>query len=405
MNQMVREKYPSHVPAALLWDHDINEYALELPDPFVSVARLHDGPEIVWATGMSRGRPGWLPTTYDAIYAVAMDYQRFGAFEINDVSALLGVSWKLNPHEIDPPDHIPYRQILQPWFQPGAIARLDQALRDMCRRRLDALSGCGTVDFVHDFARYFPSEVFLTIMGLPLDQLDQFLEWEAAMIRGPGLEARAKGAKAIMHYLEQCVEDRRRNPGDDLLTAVVTGEVRGRPMDHDEIMGMCMLLYGGGLDTVLSSLGWHMHYLARDPELQARLRANPADIGKATNELLRAFAPTQLKRTVMADCEFRGVFMKKGDWISLPAFLAARDPAQFTDPHRIDIDRKQRNLTFGVGPHNCLGIHLARREVQIVLEEVLARFGNIRLQPGETVEYHTTAVWGIDRLPIAWDPL
>ncbi len=184
---------------------------------------------------------------------------------------------------------------------------------------------------------------------------------------------------------------------------MVTGEIDGRPLEHLELMGMFYVLYVGGLDTVYSTLGWTMRHLATHPELQERLRENPDDIPAALEEFFRAFSVVCTHREVAQDYTFHGVPMRKGEEVNLPLMLANRDPGVFADPHVVDVDRKPRHLAFGTGVHTCLGMHLARREVRIVVEQFLKRFRSIRIQPGETYRYHTGRTFGVEYLPLVWD--
>jgi cytochrome P450 len=199
------------------------------------------------------------------------------------------------------------------------------------------------------------------------------------------------------------MNEQRSNPKSDLMRGILTGEVDGRPLNDDELIGMGFLLYAGGLDTVYSSLGWHMQYLARDQALQDRLHANPEDIPRAVDELARAFGVNMSPRTLTEDFEFHGVLMRKGDTIYLPNYLGSRDPLSYEDPHTINIDRQVRTTTFATGPHVCLGIHLAKRELCTAIEAFLSRFKNIRIRAGETYKFHTRGVWGVDELPLEWE--
>lgn len=214
--------------------------------------------------------------------------------------------------------------------------------------------------------------------------------------------SRVAAARAIYHYLEGFLAEQRKRPGNDFVDAIATGQFEGRPLDHLETMGMLYVLYVGGLDTVYSTLGWVMRHLATHQDLQRRLRDNPADLPAAVEELTRAFSVVVTHREVAKDLTFHGVPMRKGEEINLPLSLANRDPEVFPNPHVVDIDRKPRHLCFGTGAHFCLGVHLAKREIRIVLEEFLQRFRDIRIPDGETYRYHTGRTFGIDYLPLAW---
>jgi cytochrome P450 len=214
---------------------------------------------------------------------------------------------------------------------------------------------------------------------------------------------RVAAARSIYHYLDAHMQAQRLNPSSDFLRAMTTAEIDGRPLEHLEVMGMFYVLYVGGLDTVYSTLGWIMRHLATHPELQQRLRDSPADLPAAVEEFCRSFSVVVTHRKVAKDHVFHGVQMRKDEEINLPIALADRDPLLFPDPHVVDIDRKPRHINFGTGTHYCLGVHLAKRELRIVIEEFLKRFSNIRIKEGASYRYHTGRTFGIEYLPLVWD--
>ena len=240
-------------------------------------------------------------------------------------------------------------------------------------------------------------------MGMPRDKVDQFIDWEDRIMRSPDFMDRAKAAREVYEYLKEHKDKQKEHPSNAFLAGMVAGEVEGRPLNHLELMGMFYVLYVGGLDTVYSTLGWILDHLATHPELQTRLRENPELIPAAVEEFSRAFSVVVTHREVREDFVFHGVPMKKGEEVNMPLSLADRDPSVFLNPHEIDIDRKPRHVAFGTGTHNCLGIHLAKRELRIVVEEFLARFRNIRIKPGEKRRYHTGRTFGMEYLPLVWD--
>ena len=396
------QEIPDHVPASLYCDLDLKEFAAQFEDPFVGIQALQDRGEVIYVSDIGRGASGWLPTRYDVLNDIFMDAKRFSSADNIGVGPLMGVDWRLNPLEYDPPAHMGYRQVLQPFFLPSAVNGYDDLIRGVARELIARFADKRQINFVEDFASLFPSYVFLDLLGLPREELPQFFEWEHAFTRSPDMAVRAAGARSILHYLEAYVERRRSEPRDDLVTGIINGQVKGRPLDHGEIMGMVMVLYFGGLDTVLSSLGWYFRYLALDQELQARLRAAPQDIPGTVDDLLRAFGVTGTRRTVVEDLEIRGVAMKQGDIVLMPTFLACRDDRQFADPHRVDPDRKARHLTLATGPHNCLGAHLAKREIKIVLEEWLAHIPTFRVAEGKPQRWDAAGVWAMTELWLEW---
>jgi cytochrome P450 len=396
-------RMPDHVPVECAWNHSFDAFTAEGDDPFIAITRLHDGPGIIWTADANHGRPGWIATRYDLISEVFMDHEHFTAERPGMIADLLGVNLRLNPIEIDPPAHFGYRRILQPLFTPKAVNGLETPVREACEKLIARFADKGGCEFIKDFAAPFPSYVFLDLMGMPHDKLSDFLEWENSLMRGPDIASRVQAARSIYAYLEEFLAQQRKNPCNELMKAIVNGEFEGRPLEHLEAMGMLYVLYVGGLDTVYSTLGWTMRHLATHPELQDRLRGNPDLIPAAVEEFLRAFSIVVTHRMVAKDFVFHGVPMKRGEEINMPLALANLDPKMFPNPHVVDIDRKPRHIGFGTGAHNCLGVHLAKREIRIVVEEFLKRFRNIRMGKGETYKYHTGRTFGVEYLPIEWD--
>jgi len=399
----IRMEKPDHVPDSLFWDHDYHEYAHELPNPFEAVCRLHDGPDIIFARNVSR-RPAWIFTRHADQQEVFVNHENFSVWSDDPATRPFEFGGiRLNPNAYDPPEQRLYRRILEPRLTPSAVKKMGGDIRELCRDLMKRLDGRKGADFINDFARYFPTTFFMKLVGMPLDRFDQFMEWERQFMQGTP-EERESSIRSIIAFLESHVEYLRAHPGDDLISLVIGSEIDGRPLNQPEIMGFCFLFYIAGLDTVLSSLGWHMRHVASDAALQKRLRENPADIPKAVDEMLRAFGVSIQPRVVARDMVFKGITMKKGDAVALPTCLAGRDPLVFENPHVIDIDRPvPRHLTFGSGNHLCLGRNLARLEICIVFEEFLSRFNNIRLADDAPPQWHGSGVIGLDRLDLEWD--
>lgn len=400
--QMSTQAVPDHVPAGLVWEHSFDDFNRELDDPYLAISRLHDGPEILWARSAIFGQPAWVVTRHDLIQEVFIDTEHFSSARSN--LAMLGVSWRLNPLEYDPPEHHAYRRVLNPFFTPKAVSILDETVGKTCEVLIAEFGDRGSCEFIEEFAEKFPSYIFLDLLGLPRDMLPDFLAWHRDMMRAPDPAQRLAAMKKVLDYLDVFVDEQRQGPTTELMNGIVTARMPdGRPLDKGEIMGMCYLLYIGGLDTVLSTLGWIMRHLAGDRALQERLRANPDDIPRAVEEFLRAFPVANPHRTVKKDVVFHGVPMKAGDEVLLPICLAGRDPRVYEAPHVVDIDRGARHLAFATGPHTCLGLHLARRELRAVLKAMLSHCKNIRLAEGGQYEYHVGGTFGVDRLYLEWE--
>ncbi|MCB2076293.1 MAG: cytochrome P450 [Novosphingobium sp.] len=400
----VMDKVPAHVPPELVWDKSYDDFTLEGDDPFLAVSRLHDGPPMVWSTNAQYGVPGWILTRNELITEAFIDHEHFMAErKDSSIGQLVGEDIKLIPIEIDPPAHFGYRRVVNPFLTPKAVSAFDDPVREVCNELIANFESKGGCEFVEDFAIPFPSYVFLDLMGMPRDRLDEFIGWEESLMRGADVNERVMAARSIYAYLKAHKDRQEQHPDNDFMRGLVTGMVGDRPLTHLEKMGIMYTFYVGGLDTVYSTLGWIMRHLATHPDLQEELRANPDKLPAAVEEFARAFSVVTTQRQVASDYEFHGVRLRKGDVVNMPLSLADRDPAVFDNPHEIDIDRKPRHINFGTGAHTCAGIHLAKRELRIVVEVFLERFRNIRIRAGETYRYHTGRTFGVDYLPLTWD--
>ena len=402
------DSIPDHVPPELVFRGDFEQFITARPDPFRRLGELHDGPDILWvkrwSKGMGGGYAGWLLTRKSLMREVLTDTERFVSG--GDLLSIIGLDQPLIPLELNPPHQQRYRKVLEPFFAPRAIDALDATIRDTCDRLISGFEGKSSCEFIHDFADKFPTQIFLDLMGMPRDRLQQFLDWERDMLRGDTPEKVVTAMTQIADYLNLFLAEQETNPGSPLMKGIVSARLDdGHALTPQEKLSVAYILYIGGLDTVYSTIGWIFWHLAQDQALQDRLRADPGLIPQASEELLRAFSAASTGRRVKHDTMFHGVPMRAGDTVTALLSLAARDPAAYDDPHRIDIARRPRHIAFGTGPHTCLGIRLAKREVRIVLEEFLTRFGNIRMPAGETHRYHVGSVFGIDYLPLEWDPV
>ncbi|TDW59951.1 cytochrome P450 [Novosphingobium sp. PhB55] len=396
---------PDHVPRECVWDHDLSAFLQQGDDPYLAAAHLHELPGAIWVPTAAHGQPAWVLTRHALIEEAFADWTAFSS-KRGANAAVMDSSWLLLPVEADRPEHQQYRQILHPLFTPAAIKRRVSAVQDLCDSLIDGFVERGRCEFVSEFAGILPNAIVISLLGLPSESLPQFLAWEEEMVHGATPEACFAAGAAVIEYLKAHIADQREKgvEATDVMQAILAGRAGERPLTEAEILGIVYLLFVAGLDTVTSTLGWIMRHLANDAAMQERLRDNPADIPAAIEEFTRAFGVSAPSRTVANDMVFHGIPMKAGEAVLLPTFLAGRDPTAWPNPHLIDIDRRPRHITFGMGPHVCLGVHLAKREMKIMLEAFLGRMRNIRQPAGGRYEYHTTNTIGVDRLDLEWDP-
>lgn len=393
---------PVHVDPAVVRAFDYHTDAAFLADPFAAFDRTRADRAF-----FSTAHGGyWVLTRADDIREA---FQHPEIFSSREFAIPTGVYPRvLRPLALDPPDHGAYRQPLAPLFAPPAVARREPELRSVCSSIIDAFAAEGSADLLAQLARPFPTTVFVSMLGLPLHAAGTFEQWNHDLLHAyDDPAARQAAAEHILGYLDELVAKRVAEGPDvveDLFSVLLRARVDGRSLTHDELLDYAFMLFIAGLDTVTAVLGFSLHCLAIRADLQARLAAEPSLIPTAVEELLRAHAIVNSARVVCCDTVFAGVAMRAGDRVLLATALASRDPGEFDRADEVVLDREaNRHLAFGAGPHRCLGSHLARLELRIAVEELLARVPRFRLAPGETPSIHGGGVLGIDRLPVVWE--
>ncbi len=396
---------PEHVPESMIRPYLFADRGGRMSVlPRTEIPAVHNNPPIFWMeNAFNAGVGAWVPRRYQELQQIYQDTVHFTPYGTGHFAQMIGESWVSIPGEAEPPLHSKYRMLLNPMFAPKQIAQLDEHIRQFAREKLEALAPQGACEFVSEFAFEFPIRVFLELMGLPQEKMAQFLAWEHGLLRTDSVANVARAVKLVTDYLAAECEDRRHNPRQDLLTLVVQGEIDGRKLTEDELKGFCFNLFIGGLDTVSTNMSNQFRHLAENPEHQDYLRANPDKITDAIEEMMRAYAAVTTLRFCKEDIEIGGVQMKPGDLVLLPTFLAANDPEIFPNPELVDFDRKPRHVSFGYGPHLCIGVHLARREMRIALEEALKILPKFRIKPGAQIESYSSGIIGPVALPLVWD--
>ncbi len=325
------------------------------------------------------------------------------AIDIGNVRPLI-------PLQIDPPDHVKFRRLLDPLFAPREIEKLEGAVRGLVTELIDAFADTGRCEFNSAVAIPLPCTVFLRLMGLPLEDLDLFLRFKDGIIRPPASDltegramARATGQE-IYAYFERVIAERRAQPEDDLISGFIAAEIDGERLTTEDILDISYLFLLAGLDTVTASLGCAVAYLAGHPDRQAALRADPSLIPAAVEELLRWETPVPgILRVATQDVEVAGTTIPAGATVTCLLASANTDGAEFPDPDTVDFARSgNRHIAFGAGVHRCLGSHLARVEMRVALEELHRRIPAYAVQEGETPIF-TAGIRGVEYLPLVWD--
>lgn len=394
---------PDHVPANMVQPFPYVFGMTTQDDPFDDWATsVHEGPDIFYSPhAYPGGSPAWIVRKMEDLRKIYFDTETFSSKDFSPYSKLIGDTWTNLPAEIDPPDHAKYRAFVNPLFTPSAMARLEDKIRGYAVDYIEGFRAQGGCEFMSEFAFEFPIKVFLELMDLPLSNTKEFLAWETDLLHSMDLAVIADATRNVVSYLRGVIDERRKAPRDDMISYALKVEVEGRKLNEDELVGFAFNLFIGGLDTVSTNMGNQFVHLARNPADQIALKENPKLIPNAIDEMMRAYAAVTTFRTCTKETEFNGVKMMPGDKVAMSTTLAGRDPAEFPDPKIVRFDRKPRHVSFGFGPHMCVGMHLAKREMRIAIEEFVARVPQFGIKPGHQVEYHLGMIQPVT-LPLVW---
>jgi len=351
----------------------------------------------------------WYFTSPEAVRYAHQNPQLFSSARAFDS---LGSPVPLIPIASDPPDHVRYRRILDPMFAPRVVNRVEAELRRQVVELIDDFIERGSVDVMDELAWLYPSQVILTWFGLPLEDRDTFRRWNALILEAQNTKAgeptqeQLEGAMSLFGYLTSYIERKRAEPADDLLSDVLrlTGD---DAWTNEEVLGMAFLFALAGLDTVTASIGFTLLELARNSELRRQVVADPELIGPLIEEVLRLELPAPMTpRVTTADVVVGGHPIAAGSYVYLVLACVNRSDDRGECANSIDLTQADRgHLTFGGGIHRCLGSHLARRELRLVVEEWLRRIPEFSLAPG----YVPKLVWPagtnhLGSLPIVFPP-
>jgi len=362
----------------------------------------------------NRRKSSWLPTRYEDVTAIAHDIEHFSSLKVavipgdedEDPESFDGpnLEYGLPPISSDPPLHTWTRRLLLPWFSHKRVDGYVPLTRDLCRRLVDGFADAGHADAAADYAQQIPVRVIAHILGVSPDLSDTFTSWVRDVLEfADDAERRQRGAEGLLNYFLGQLEESRQHPGDDLLSELLTTKVDGEPVDDGIVLGMAALALIAGVDTTWSAIGSSLWHLATHPDDRKRLVAEPELMPTAVEELLRAYSPVTMAREVTADIEYAGCPMKAGDKVLMNFPAANRDPEVFDHPDEVQLDRAHnRHVAFGSGIHRCAGSNLARMELQVALEEWLARIPDFSLDEGAEVTWAGGQVRGPRICPVVF---
>jgi cytochrome P450 len=308
------------------------------------------------------------------------------------------------PLAFDPPEHTRYRKILQPYFSPQGLSKSRPVLQRHAAEMIAAIAGRGKCEVMADFARLYPFQVFLDLYGLPLEDLDRVIAWKDAIIADKPYLSKEDIDKGhqLLAYLSDVIQQRRQNPGTDMLSQVMTGE--GNFTDL-ELLGMSHLLILAGLDTVTAAIGFSLFELARRPQLRHTLRDNPRQIRVFIEEIVRLEPSAPVAPRVTTEIvTVGGMMLPAGTPVRLCMAAVNRDDSDAVSTNDLVMDGKvHRHWGFGGGPHRCLGSHLARIELTIIVAEWLKQIPDFELPADYAPEINfPSKTFALKQLPLHW---
>lgn len=347
----------------------------------------------------------WVMTRYDDITASTRDPELFSSaqgVQIPDV----GSGVPLPPLQADPPSHTYYRKVLQQEFTARRMRGVEGFIRDLTRELMDEFGAVRSIDLVERLATPLPPIVIAQLMGFPREDWTVFREQleimiNAAMSDNP--EAGQSAAVEFLQHLAGALAERRAEPRDDMLTRIASCELDGRPITDEEALGMTWTTVVAGHETTVGGIGALLMHVGQDPDLKARLLADPGLIPQAVEETVRLEAPiTGMRRNVTRDVCLHGQQLLAGEDVWLSYAAANRDDRKFDQPDTFDLDRTPNHVGFGDGIHRCVGAPLARLEMRVVLEEMLDRFPTFTVDPDAELRFQTTQSRRLLNLPVRW---
>lgn len=407
-------------PYSVDWlQHEFETYALlreELP-----VARVEAGLQ------NEEGR-AWLITCYDHARTVLSDTDTYSSQTSNYPQR----PWI--PQAIDPPAHTAYRRIMNKWFTPDAMTAMEPHLKQFAGELLERMLKKREFDFIADFADPFPTIIFCELFGFPLEDQRRLMDWkntlmhpadghpagralalqmarklgfepdeDGVLTRETLLQIRSATANSLYEYFGGLLEKRRAQPRQDMISQLIAAQYNDeRPLSLEELLDTLFLMFMAGLDTVTSAMGLIVKTFAEQPRKRREfigLMNDPKRVAMAVEELVRYHAIVLVPRRVTAPASIEDVDFRAEDQVVFPTMAGNRDPEQFENPDEIVFDRApNRHMGFGHGPHRCLGLHLARRELRIALQMLHRRLPDYELHPHRKPELFGGSLKGVSSL-------
>jgi cytochrome P450 len=365
-----------------------------LQNPYPTYRQLREEAPIFW----SEKSKYWLITRYEDVHSILKDMsyekqlQRWKQVNpmvkmLPEVSKLIDTrsKWMLN---MNPPDHTRLRGLVNRAFTPKMVSAMRPHIEEIANYLIERIKDKEKFDLVEEFAFPLPVVVIAEMLGVPREDREKFKTWSHALVDTleptPNIDKMKKANKAteeLYEYLRPLIAERRRDPKEDLISALAAAEEEGKTLSEDELLANCVLILVAGHETTVNLIGNAVRTLLQHPDQLALLKGNPDLIGGAISEVLRFESPVQSTRRLAGETmDLNGTTIKEGDMLVLLLGAANRDPAQFENPDVFDIQRDaKKHMAYGHGIHHCLGSSLADAEGQIAVGTLFKRLPDLRL--------------------------
>lgn len=398
---------PDNVPAERVFDIDL--FNLEgVEDGYQeAIMRLQrpDVPKMVWTP---RNGGHWIATRAESVREVLRNPDRFTS-EVIVLPKEAGEKYGFIPTRLDPPHHGAYRSVINKVLDIRQMRRLEGSIRETAIGLIEPLVAKGKCDFTAEYAEEFPIRVFMTMVDLPMKDAPILMHCATQILRPDGTTGAEMATslenaiKTFFDYLGPILKERRGKDGADMISVIINSDVNGEPMTHDDALNIIANLLLAGLDTVVSFLSFVMIFLGRNPDHVKQLVDDYESIPRAIEELLRRFPIVADARMAAHDLEYDGVMLKRGDMVQVPTAYSGLDATLNDDPWDVNFRRRRpEHNTFGDGVHRCAGMHLARMEITITLQEWLARIPTFRMPAGAVPKYASGMVATVKNVPLEW---
>lgn len=390
-----------HVPENLVYEFDyINDEGLKI-DPHARLAQVQREAPPIFYTHFNGGH--WCAQGYEELSHMLRETDSFSSCSLA-IPPMQGEPIRI-PLNLDPPQHGLYRRVLNHAFAPKAIMALEPEIRERTKDLIDKVLDKGGCEFLEAVAEPLPVLLFLKLAGMPASRMREFRTWVSTLFSNAGsAEIRAEVSKAMLNAMTETILERQKERKEDIISRLIDSELDGRNPTLEELQGYCVLLLIGGVDTVVNQLSYGARHLARDPDLQRHLRANPDRIPDFVEEMMRVYSITAPGRVVMHDITYGGVDFRTGERVLMMLGSAGLDERRLGCPEKVDIDREDKvHLSFGGGPHRCAGSHLARLELRVFFDTLLTMLPEFRLDPDRPARFHGGPAISVKELHLRWD--